>query len=212
MSSYANFIADMQAWAENDDEQFVAQLPRILRMVEHELSRRLRHLDFYKARDESVTTAVGTRDYNKPQSLLTPLSLTAKIQGKAVFIWERPLTFLDYYWPDGSATGNPPKFWASLSSARVRIAPTPNGAWPLTFFYTETPLALSETNPTNWLTANAYDLILNLGMVYAESYDKSGQGAAHWRGMAEPLVMAMGGTGAESHMDEASAHEPPPGR
>ena len=212
MSSYDQFVSDLQIWAENDDPQFIAEIPRIMRLVELELSRRLLHLDFYKSRDETKTTAAGTSDYDRPINLLTPLSLQATVGGKKIYLWERPLTFVDFYWPDSLLMASPPKYWANLSADRVRIAPTPNAAWPLTYFYTQTPLRLSETNQTNWMTENAYDLLFNLGMTYVGAYTKNKQEATDWRAMAEPLIRALGGTADEAHMDEASSHEPPPGR
>ena len=212
MSSYDQFVTDLQEWTEDDDAQFVRQIPGIMRLVELELSHRLLHLDFYKSRDETVRTVAGTPDYNRPDNLLTPLSLQATVGNKKIFLWERPLTFLDYYWPDGTLTGSPPKYWANLSADKIRIAPTPDAGWNLTYFYTQTPLPLSVTHQTNWMTENAYDLLFALGMVYSETYTKNSEGSEKWRAIAEPLISALGGVAEVTHMDEASASEPPPGR
>ena len=211
MASYADLVADLQEWAENDDEEFIAEIPHIVEMVELELSRRLRHLDFYKSQAESTTIA-GTSDYAKPSSNVTTLGLTANIGGKMVFIHERPQTFVDFYWPNLNATGSRPKYYAHISETEVRIVPTPNNAWPLIFAQTVRPEPLSPVNPMNWMTKNAYDVLFNLCMYYAEAYTKNTEKAQSWKAAADGLIVALGGEGVAQHEDEGSMQMPTPGR
>ena len=144
--NYTNFVEDLQEWAENDDAEFVAEIPQIMEMVELDLSRRLRHLDFYKRTEEPQRrTIIGTAEYAKPDGFVTTLSLTATVGVKKVFIHERPQSFLDFYWSDVTAEGSPPKYYASLSETQIRIAPTPNAVWPLTWVHTIRPETLSTT-------------------------------------------------------------------
>ena len=210
--NYTNFVEDLQEWAENDDSEFVAEIPQIMEMVELDLSRRLRHLDFYKATDVGQSTIIGTGEYTKPEGFVTTLSLTATVGTRMVFIHERPQSFLDFYWSDVTAMGSPPKYYASLSETQIRIAPTPNAVWPLTWVHTIRPTPLSPDNPMNWFTKNAYDVLFNRGMYYAEMYTKNTEKAMGWAQVAEGLIVALGGEAVAQHQDEASGTTPTPGR
>src|SRR3990167_5775584 len=102
--TYAALLQDVQDWTANEDTTFVAEFPHILEMVEIELSRRLRHLDYFKEIDSSQTIAAATATMTPPSDTVTVRGLWASISSRRYPIYRRTLSFCNAYWPNRSAT------------------------------------------------------------------------------------------------------------
>lgn len=98
------------------------------------------------------------------------------------------LDFIQTYWPDPTVTGTPAvgqAKYAMITDSTVRVAPTPDSAYPVQVVGTWRPALMSATNQTTWLGNNLPDLLLAATMVEASAWQRAfGQ-------MADSPQMAM---------------------
>jgi hypothetical protein len=74
-------------------------------------------------------------------------------------VFRREYSWLNDYWPDTSLEGLP-KYYANIDGVRFAVAPTPDDDYQFELSYYERLQQLDSGNETNWLTENAYDLLL----------------------------------------------------
>ena len=93
---------------------------------------------------------------------------------KRTAIEYRDVSYINEYWPTRTSTGTP-KYYADWNDDVYIVAPTPSAGLTIEINYRKRFEALSSSNTTNWLTANAYDLLLYGCLIEAAIYDKNPQ-------------------------------------
>ena len=83
----------------------------------------------------------------------------------------RDIGFINEYWPNRSTTGTP-KYFSNWDETFFIIAPTPGAALSVEINYRERFTTINSSNTTNWLTDNAYDVLLYGALIEAAVYNK----------------------------------------
>ena len=174
MTTYAILKADLIDLTENNSSDFATESDQFIDTVELRLSRELRNCpELYKHQTASLT--IGDAYITKPSDLITMISFSLlSSASKRTAIEYRDVSFINEYWPTRSSTGTP-KFYADWNDDVFIVAPTPSAALTIEMNYRKRFTALSSSNTTSWLTANAYDLLLYGCLIEAAIYDKNPQ-------------------------------------
>ena len=174
MTTYAILKADLIDLTENNSSDFATESDQFIDTVELRLSRELRNCpELYKHQTASLT--IGDAYITKPSDLITMISFSLlSSTSKRTAIEYRDVSFINEYWPTRSSTGTP-KFYADWNDDVFIVAPTPSAALTIEMNYRKRFTALSSSNTTSWLTANAYDLLLYGCLIEAAIYDKNPQ-------------------------------------
>jgi len=174
MTTYAILKADLIDLTENNSSDFATESDQFIDTVELRLSRELRNCpELYKHQTASLT--ISDPYITKPSDLITMISFQVlSSASKRTAIEYRDVSFINEYWPTRSSTGTP-KFYADWNDDVFVVAPTPSAALTIEMNYRKRFTALSSSNTTSWLTANAYDLLLYGCLIEAAIYDKNPQ-------------------------------------
>jgi hypothetical protein len=92
----------------------------------------------------------------------------------------RSYEFCRSYWPDPITTATP-KFYADYGFTHWLIAPTPPDDSPIEIAYYEMAQPIDASNQTNWLTANAPDLLLYACLLESAPFLRSDERLAIWQ-------------------------------
>ena len=155
--TYEELIAVVKDEAIDIEASFTED--HIALMVERAQLRIQRDMDLYAARVEQTVAAAGAEIY--PSSDLITMRSVRLIGGD--FLLRKEVSFLRDYWPDEAQTGTP-KYYGWIDDTRMLVVPTPDQE-QLELSYTVRIPALSESQPTNWLSLYAPDL-LQTALVY----------------------------------------------
>lgn len=174
MTTYAILKADLIDLTENNSSDFATESDQFIDTVELRLSRELRNCpELYKHQTSTLTQSDPF--ITKPTDLITMISFNLlSSASKRTAIEYRDVSFINEYWPTRTSTGSP-KFYADWNDDVYIVAPTPSAALTIEINYRKRFEALSGSNTTNWLTANAYDLLLYGCLIEAAIYDKNPQ-------------------------------------
>lgn len=89
--------------------------------------------------------------------------------GNRTPIFRREYSWLNDYWPNQSLEGLP-QYYANVDGVRFAVAPTPDESYEFELDYYERLQPLDAGNETNWLTENAYDLLLFATLLETASF------------------------------------------
>ena len=174
MTTYAILKADLIDLTENNSSDFATESDQFIDTVELRLSRELRNCpELYKHQTSTLT--ISDPFITKPTDLITTISFQVlSSAAKRTAIEYRDVSYINEYWPTRTSTGTP-KYYADWNDDVFIVAPTPSAGLTIEINYRKRFEALSSSNTTNWLTANAYDLLLYGCLIEAAIYDKNPQ-------------------------------------
>lgn len=174
MTTYAILKADLIDLTENNSSDFATESDQFIDTVELRLSRELRNCpELYKHQTSTLT--ISDPFITKPTDLITMISFQVlSSAAKRTAIEYRDVSYINEYWPTRTSTGTP-KYYADWNDDVYIVAPTPSAGLIIEINYRKRFEALSSSNTTNWLTANAYDLLLYGCLIEAAIYDKNPQ-------------------------------------
>lgn len=95
-------------------------------------------------------------------------------------LYPRSYEYCNSYWEDRTETDQP-KFYADYQYQNFLIVPTPDIDYPFELVYFQRLEPLSETNPTNWLTDYARDLLLYACLLETAPYLKDDPRISTWK-------------------------------
>ena len=162
IDSYFTLQTAIENWLDRDD--LSGRITEFISLAEARIARRLR---VSGVEERSVTTLVaGQEYYSLPSDFLT--ARRVKVNSSPVSI----LTYLttaqiDEMYPT-STTGKPVNY--TIIGQEIQLKPSPSSTDTLEVSYFTKLPALSDSNATNWLTANAPDLLLYGSLMEAEAY------------------------------------------
>lgn len=164
MADYNNIIGstgDVAQLLENSSTELVAFLPRAVEIAEQRLANELPAIAFNATTTGSLTS--GNYTITRPADITTLRYLR--------FDGGRPLEFIDYTrlieeYPSTSTTGTP-KYYAVDDPSVFTVGPAASSTLTYILGYRKPLTALSVGSPTNWLTTNAYSLLLTASVCEA---------------------------------------------
>lgn len=190
--TYTSLLADIQEYAERDDDPFVAQIPRLIMQAENRLAREAKQLGAQRY----VTGTLNGNTLAKPERWNETLSFSITTVSGTLFLKYRTLEYLRVYWPDASVTRTP-AFYADYGYEHFLIAPTPDDTYAFQLAYYERPDPLDTTNGTNWYTQYAPDVLLNACMVEAQTFLKRPELLQMWMAQYDRSLQSLIGTSIE---------------
>ena len=147
MSTYANLVQDIKDWTENNGTDFANEIDRFIDNTELRLSKELIDCPALRRHATSSLT-VNDPFINKPSGLNTTISLQILSSSVRSALEYRDIGFINEYWPNRSTTGTP-KYFSNWDETTI-----------------------NSSNTTNWLTDNAYDVLLYGALIEAAVYNK----------------------------------------
>lgn len=189
--TYASLIADALIYSERiNDAGLTAQLPRLLMLAENRVA-----TDFKTEGSELVVAdvfVVGNPVIDKPAFWRDTISLQAKrSNGKRFPILPRAYEYCVGYWPDRAQTDTP-RFYADYDFDHFFLAPTPSEPLEFELKYHALRDPLSETEQTNWLTANAPQLLFYALMLEVQTFLKNDEKITIWGNLYRDSVGNLG--------------------
>lgn len=188
--TYAELLANLQNWVEDDDAEFVASLPEIINLGEMRLWRDL-DLSLFTSEDTTVTVA-STETVAKPVTdaeLVSFQSLWYDNAGERTFLELRSSDWIrDYQNP---AVEGPPRFYAEQSENNWIVAPIPDAIYNLNTRGVTRPERLGVANATTWLSLHQDDLLFKACLAESEGFLKSDDRIDLWKAQyTEALPLA----------------------
>jgi len=176
LSNYTELKAAIADWLDRSD--LTARIPDFIALAETRINRELRIRAMeYRA---TMNTTAGQRYFALPGSY---------IQMRNFQLNTNPVTPLEYITPEmldrlyGSNTTGKPKAY-SLIGDEIQLAPIPDTVYEVEMAYYEkfTPLGdgTGGTVTSNWLTANAPDILLYGALIEAEPFIKNDERIQLW--------------------------------
>lgn len=182
--TYAELVAKLQAWEEDDDLEFQTSIDDIINLGEMRLWRDL-DLSIFTSED-TVGTAVGV------ETVIKPVADTELVSTQSIFydfdFGNGPVrTFLELRSTDWvrdhqviGATA-PPKYYSEQTETDWLLSPIPDAIYALITRGVTRPTRLSGTQTTTWLSLHQDDLLFKACMAESEGFLKSDDRIELWK-------------------------------
>jgi hypothetical protein len=173
--NYIDLKNDIALWLADDD--LVANIPTFIRLCEVKLNRTLKTLNQEKTLTltvEPTETPSGTNYVPFPERFDSVVTITSpQTNPPANAYGDIPF---DYVSPERMVNESQPYFY----SIKGEIIMLPTGVEEIVLTYIEKFAALTDAEPENWLTDNAYDVLLYGSLSHAEGFVMNDQRIAVW--------------------------------
>ena len=186
--TYDSLISDVQLYAERNDAEFLAQIPRFVMLAENRLSSEVKSLGFIRA--TNLTLTANDYIYEKPARWRQTASLSILTVNDRSFLKQRSFQYLQTYWPN-SVSVDVPTFYSDYDYEHFVVAPTPDLNYSATLLYYERPLPLDSTNQTNWTTQYAPQLLLYATLLEAQPFLKMPERIQEFQVMYDRALAAI---------------------
>lgn len=170
--TFTTLKAALLDYTEDDSDEYASNLELIIKNSQERLVRDL-DLEIFK-QVYTGTFTVNSPYVSKPSSLLTISTFFfINSSGKYVFLDPRTYAWCEMY--AQGTSGEPKYFDEAFSDSQIILAKKPAGSWSYTIRGLKRPDYLSDSNPTNWLSNNAGDLLLYAALVESEGFMMAAQ-------------------------------------
>jgi hypothetical protein len=177
--TYNSLVTDLQSYSERSDANFVNQIPRLLMMAENRIATDLHILGYLTPM--AGTLAIGEYTIAKPNFWRSTESMNfTDSNGNVEQILPRTYEFVRNFWPNPNLT-KPPRYYADYDFNNWLLAPSADQPYTFEILVLVRQQPLDTTNTTNWLTANAPQLLLTACMVESQLWIKNFDRLPFWR-------------------------------
>lgn len=190
MTTRSILAADIDEWMSRND--LGTQATTIIRMVEAEIARKVRHLS--QVQSTSITATSGSFSLVTPTDFRVQkiISLSLRTIQSRPELEEQPPAVLRAS-NEVTLNGIPIRF--AVEGCNILFAPNPDTSTELFMVYYERFAALVSNGDTNDLLTNHYDLYLYGALAHAAELTQDHQQADRYRGMFEAKIE-------ELHLDQ----------
>lgn len=170
--TYTSLFSALQAWPQNTNPTYLANLPSIIGMGEIRLIKDL-DLEIFDTIDETILFTIGSRLVIKPANAIRVrsvgyLDLTLGYTPLKV----RSIDYIKAFAPL-VATQATPRYYAEYSPTQIYVADTPDAALTLSFHSVTRPLDLLDPvtpGATSWLSVRVPECLLTACLMEADHY------------------------------------------
>lgn len=172
--TYTELFNAIQSWAEDDDPDYVAEIPSIIARAE---TRCLRDLDLeIFEQDLGIAISAGSRVVNKPTDAVHVNEVWVRNQADLKWreVPKRSFSYCRMFAPTESLTGTP-EFFAENEEETITVVPTPDSTYTTAnakATCTIRPSGMSASNENTWLGDNMADMLFQASMIEAYDYLK----------------------------------------
>ena len=162
INSYFTLQTAVENWLDRDDLN--GRITEFISLAEARIARRLR---VSETEERSTTTLVaGQEYYTLPSDFISARSIKINSSPVMVLQYKTPAQLSEIY--PNSTVGESKHY--TIIGEEIQLKPAPSSTSTLEIAYFMKLPALSDSNTTNWLTANAPDLLLYGSLMEAEAY------------------------------------------
>lgn len=166
--TYTTLTQAIQDYCENDETEFVAEIPTFVKNAEERILKNVSLSLFRKSSTGNLTT--NTKFLATPSDYLSSLSLSVISSGNNVFLIQKDVNWLQDYSPDPTVTGVP-KYYAEWDDDTFIVAPTPGSNYSVELHYFYRPSSIVDVSPS-WIGTNAPDCLLYGSLFEAYTFMK----------------------------------------
>lgn len=156
LQTWTTLQAEVAAYMKRED--LTEQIKEWIAQAELRVSREVRPRGYQRYATSTFTQS--DRLIEIPNNLIGVISFfvisSANVRTP---VFRREYSWLNDYWPDSTEEGMP-QYYANIDGVRFAVAPTPDTDYQFELSFYERLQPLDAGNETNWLTENAYDLLL----------------------------------------------------
>ena len=187
--TYNTLVSDALGYAERtNDVALTAQMPRLVMLAENRVATDLKTKGVLKV----VTGQFAVDDPTLPKPAYWRDTVSFQItgaDGKRFNLFPRSYEYCANFWPNLSLSGVP-RFYADYDFDHFFVVPTPQQAYNFQLSYHARLDPLDTSHQTNWITANAPQLLLQSLMVEVQLYLKNDP--TMWAGMYNDALQGLG--------------------
>lgn len=167
--TYNTLKQAIQDYTDNDESVFVSNIDNFIQAAEDRILKEA-PLEAFRV-NATAKTITSNKYMPKPTDWLYTFSISI-VDGSnnTKFLLNKDVNFLQDYWPNSSATGEP-KYYSDFNKDTFIFAPTPNGEYTTEIHYFYRPTSLVDTS-TTWLSENAGPALLYGSLVEAYAFMK----------------------------------------
>lgn len=203
--NYSELTTAIQQYTENEETEFVAQIPNFVRQAEERIFRSVMIPELRK--NATSTTAAGNQYLARPSDFLSVFSLAVVDgDGDYTYLLDKDTNFIREAYPSSSTQGLP-KFYGQFDgdsgadSGNFILGPTPDAVYTVELHYYYDPPSIVTTS-TSWLGDNAESCLLYGCLIEAYTFMKGEQDILQGYEMRyKEALEHLGGIGARSMRD-----------
>ena len=169
MATYAELIATVQTYTQNDEATFVAELPTFVKQAEDRILHMVQLPMFRKSSDANMTA--DNRFLTAPNDVISIHSLAVTdASSNFSYLLNKDVNFLREAFP-AQATSGLPLYYALWDEDTFLLAPTPDSGYAATLHYFYKPESLVTASST-WLGDEAEAAVLYGTLMEAHTFMK----------------------------------------
>ena len=166
MSTYAEVLALLQDWNEDDSSEFSSAIPDIIARGEDRVFHSIPGLLNYRT-SETGTMTSGNNSFTTTATDIRAIRyLYMTISNVKTFLEQRTDEYIEDYWI--STNTGTPKFYAlqtaTTSGTTFLVGPIPNTNFSYTLKYTRIPTRLSASNTSTYLSVNHPNILFKAAL------------------------------------------------
>lgn len=173
--NYSELVTNIRSYTETSSDVLTDSIVNtLIENVENKVNREIDIDAFRKFATSSFT--IGTPFVTMPSDFAFErgVQIVNTSTNDRTWLEQRDTTFIDEYNVDRNDTGTP-KYYANWDDNTLIVAPTPDATYTVELWYNATPVHLSNTVTTSWLSNNAPEVLIYGGVAEAYSYLKNPQ-------------------------------------
>lgn len=166
--TYAELVSAIQAYTENDETSFVANIPLFVKLAEERIYRIAQTQVAEKLFSGTLSISVNT--LTLPSDFVSPLHFVVVSSQTSFFLVPKEVSWIRAAYSSTTAVGRP-RYYALRDQATLLLAPTPDAAYSYELRYVFKPTSIVSSS-TSWLGDNAENALLSGALVEAYKYMK----------------------------------------
>lgn len=203
--TYDSLVSDIISYAERNNAEFTAQVPRFIMMAENKLASTIRGLGYLQVVESAMV--LHESSYQKPTRWRETASLSITTDSGLVYLKPRTYEFCRAYTPTTTAYGQP-RYYCDYGYEHFLVAAVPDDAYPFELMYFERPDPLSDTNQTSWTTQYAPQLLLYSSLLEAQPYLKNPEIVAQYQGLFNEAAQMVANESTRRQVDHTEIRSP----
>ena len=208
MANYTYLVNDILETTENDNNDFLSAIPKMVNKAELRLTKDLD--DYGLVTYTSVAVSTGKNIINLPSGTRIVKNFYITANSTKINLLQRTDEYLNDYWPVSASTGTP-QYYSRRNNSTVLIAPTAVSTFNGEVVHISRPTTLSSASDTNYFSNFCYDALYNASMVEALLYMKNYQPIPIYEGRYKESISALINQSRRTRRDDMEAPASPAG-
>lgn len=168
--TYTTLKQAIQDYTDNQETTFVANIDNFIRATEDRILIEA-PLEIFR-KNASALINSNAKYLAKPTDWLFTFSISIKPSGSHKFLLNKDVNFIQEYWTDPTATGEP-KYYADFDQGNFIVAPTSDDTYDVELHYFYRPVSIiDEPTGVSWLGTNCGNAMLFGALVEAYTFIK----------------------------------------